>query len=132
MTPSDTLQSAVRAGELMPDSAKNIAAFLSAGLPAWAESSIGELLEKRAWGELNDRFYRSLEFGTGGIRGRTIASAPTAGETGSAGALGTPEHAASGEQHAERLHARARGHRAFPIHAGLSEGERGSRPRRAS
>ncbi|HEY5078986.1 MAG TPA: phospho-sugar mutase [Opitutaceae bacterium] len=96
MTPSETLQSAVRAGELMPDSAKNIAAFLGAGLPAWAQSSIGELLEKRSWGELNDRFYRSLEFGTGGIRGKTIASAPTAGETGTPGDFGTPEHAGVG------------------------------------
>ena len=96
MTTSDTLQSAVRSGELMPDSAKNIAAFLGAGLPAWAEASIGELVEKKSWAELNDRFYRSLEFGTGGIRGRTIASTPTAGETGTPGAFGTPEHAASG------------------------------------
>ena len=96
MTPPDPIQSAVSAGELMPDSARNIAAFLGAGLPPWAESSIRDLVARRAWGELNDRFYRSLEFGTGGIRGKTIASSPTTGEKGAPGKFGTPEHAGVG------------------------------------
>src|ERR1700684_3498099 len=96
MMQPDPIQSAVRAGELMPGSAKNIEAFLGAGLPAWAEASIRELIGKRSWGELNDRFYRSLEFGTGGIRGKTIAAAPTSGENGRAGEFGTPEHAGVG------------------------------------
>jgi phosphoglucomutase len=96
MTPSDPISSAVQAGQLMPDSAKNIAAFLDAGLPEWARSSIGELVEKQSWGELNDRFYRSLEFGTGGIRGKTIAAVPTSGEKGTLGDFGTPEHAGVG------------------------------------
>jgi phosphoglucomutase len=96
MTPSDKLQSGVLSGQLMPGSVANIAAYLSANLPAWAQASISELLERRNWGELNDRFYRELEFGTGGIRGRTIAAVATAAETGKPGPFATPEHAAVG------------------------------------
>ncbi len=80
----------------MPSSTASIAAYLGAGLPAWAKSSITELLEKRNWSELNDRFYRELEFGTGGMRGRTIALVTTAAEAGTPGPYGTPEHAAVG------------------------------------
>ena len=96
MTESDQLQSAALSGQLLPSSTANIAAYLCAGLPAWAKASIRELLEKRRWGELNDRFYRELEFGTGGMRGRTIAAVPTAAEAGAAGPSGAPEHAAVG------------------------------------
>ena len=96
MTPSDQLQSAVLAGQLMPSSTANIAAYLGAGLPAWAGSSMTELLEKRSWGELNDLFYRELEFGTGGMRGRTISLVTTAAEAGTPGQFGSPEHAAVG------------------------------------
>jgi phosphoglucomutase len=96
MTPSDQLKAAVLTGELMPASIANIASYLEAKLPAWAQESISELLERHAWGELNDRFYRELEFGTGGIRGRTIGVIATAAETGTPGQLGVPEHAAVG------------------------------------
>ena len=97
MTPSDAIRSAVAAGHLMPASAQNITAFLEAGLPGWAQSSHRrKLLGEESWGELNDRFYRSLAFGTGGIRGKTIAANPTSGETGKPGEFGTPEHAGVG------------------------------------
>ena len=96
MTPSEKIQSAVTAGQLMASAAANINAYLAAKLPDWAQSSIGELVEKGAWSELNDRFYRELEFGTGGIRGRTIATVATLAETGTPGQYGVPEHAAVG------------------------------------
>ena len=80
----------------MPAAAANIAAYLAAGLPAWAQASIGELVERQSWSELSDRFYRDLEFGTGGMRGRTIGAVATSAETGTPGADGTPEHAAVG------------------------------------
>jgi phosphoglucomutase len=96
MTIPDSIPAAVLAGTLMPEAARNIEAFLAAGLPDWAASSIADLIKANAWGELNDRFYRELEFGTGGIRGRTIAAVPTAGETGTPGEYGSPEHAAVG------------------------------------
>jgi phosphoglucomutase len=96
MTLSEPIGAAVRAGQLMPTSAANITAYLSSPLPSWAHESVRELVEKAAWGELNDRFYRELEFGTGGIRGRTISEIATAAEIGTPGQFGTPEHAAVG------------------------------------
>ncbi len=96
MTKPAAIDAAVRAGQLMPAAAASISAYLAAGLPPWAQASIGELLEGRSWGELNDRFYRELEFGTGGIRGRTIGVVTTPSEAGTPGELGMPEHAAVG------------------------------------
>ena len=65
--------------------------------PTWATASIEELVEKQAWSELNDRFYRYLEFGTGGMRGRTIGVDPGGGgDAASSAPIGTPEHAAIG------------------------------------
>ena len=92
----DRIQAAAKAGQLLPSAAENLAAFLAASLPAWAQASIEELVAKSAWAELNDRFYRYLEFGTGGMRGRTIGVVPAAAETGTLSASGAPEHAAIG------------------------------------
>jgi phosphoglucomutase len=64
-------------------------------LPTWARDSIAELVDAEAWSELNDRFYRFLEFGTGGMRGRTIGVRPTAAELGVSPG-GSPAHAAVG------------------------------------
>jgi len=96
MSISESTNAAVAAGQLLPSARDNVAAFLGANLPAWAEASIAELVEKQAWGELNDRFFRYLEFGTGGMRGRTIGVVPAAAETGTLDAKGSPEHAAIG------------------------------------
>ncbi len=96
MTTLDRAQAAVQSGKLLPSAAENLSTFLSAKLPDWAEASIDELVTKEAWGELNDRFYRYLEFGTGGMRGRTIGVVAAAAETGTLSASGSPEHAAIG------------------------------------
>ena len=96
MTTLDRIQAAAKAGQLLPSAAENLAAFLAAKLPPWAQASIEELVAKQAWAELNDRFYRYLEFGTGGMRGRTIGVVPAAAETGTLSASGAPEHAAIG------------------------------------
>ena len=93
---SATFQAAGAAGHLLPSTVANLAAWLSAGLPAWATASLEELAARQAWGELNDRFYRDLEFGTGGMRGRTIGTVSTAAEQGQVGPMGTPAHAAIG------------------------------------
>src|SRR5687768_13580822 len=82
MTTLDRIAAAAKTGDVLPGTVENVAAFLAAKLPAWAERSIEELVEKRAWSELNDRFYRYLEFGTGGMRGRTIGAISTEAETG--------------------------------------------------
>ena len=90
------IQAAGQSGQLLPSTVKNLTTWLAASLPSWAVASIEELATKGAWEELNNRFYRDLEFGTGGIRGRTIGFTPTATETGTPSEQGTPAHAAIG------------------------------------
>ncbi|MBI5690589.1 MAG: phospho-sugar mutase [Verrucomicrobia bacterium] len=96
MSMSERIAAAVQAGQLLPTAGENLTAFLSARLPAWAEESIAELVSREAWSELNDRFYRFLEFGTGGMRGRTIGVVSTVAEAGGDAATGSPAHAAIG------------------------------------
>ena len=91
------LEEAVRAGDLLEDSKKNILRLLaSSGTIARVEDSVRELVDAGAWGELNDRFYRTLAFGTGGLRGRTIGKVVTKAEMGKPTALGRPEFPAVG------------------------------------
>src|SRR5476649_1513812 len=54
-------------------------------------ASIDELLAAKAWTELDDRFFRDLAFGTGGMRGRTIGKIVTKAEAGKPEPLGRPE-----------------------------------------
>jgi phosphoglucomutase len=96
MTTLAKIQAAGQAGQLLPSAVENLTAWLGASLPAWALASIDELADQGAWAELNDRFYRFLEFGTGGMRGRTIGVISTAAEQGTPGPQGTPAHAAIG------------------------------------
>jgi len=96
MTTLEKIRAAGQTGQLLPSSVENLAAWLEAGLPPWAAASIDELVAREAWGEVNDRFYRYLEFGTGGMRGRTIGVVTTQAEMGRVGPLGTPEHAGVG------------------------------------
>ena len=91
------LEEAVRAGDLLEDSKKNILRLLaSSGTIARVEDSVRELVDAGAWGELNDRFYRTLAFGTGGLRGRTIGKVVTKAEMGKPTASGRPEFPAVG------------------------------------
>lgn len=90
------IQAAAASGQLLPSAQENLRVWLEAGLPEWAQASIAELVEQGAWAELNDRFYRFLEFGTGGIRGRTIGTITAVAERGEPGPQGTPAHAAIG------------------------------------
>ncbi len=90
------VHAAAQAGQLLPSTVENLTAWWQGGLPPWAQQSIAELIERAQWGELNDRFYRYLEFGTGGMRGRTIGAVAAQAETGTLSAAGTPEHAGVG------------------------------------
>ncbi len=84
-------------GHLLENTVSNLKNWADVDfLPEWTQDSITELLEKEAWDELNDRFYKNLAFGTGGIRGRTIGQIITAAEMGTPSEMGTPEHAAVG------------------------------------
>jgi len=96
MSIAEKISAASRSGQLLPAAAENLSAWLASGLPAWASASIDELAEQDAWEELNNRFYRYLEFGTGGMRGRTIGALAARSELGVPSAEGTPEHAAIG------------------------------------
>ena len=90
---TDSVEAAAREGKLLPESAKNIAAMLSAGGSSGKlyQDSIAELVEGGQWEELNDRFFRTLAFGTGGLRGRTIGKIVTAAERGEPQALDRPQ-----------------------------------------
>lgn len=86
------LAEAVTAGKVLESSQKNVESLLEASTSSVAEASVRELVEAGEWEELNDRFYKTLEFGTGGLRGRTIGKVVTAAEQGAGGPLGRPEH----------------------------------------
>lgn len=87
-----SLASAVANGSLLESAKANITALLAGTTSAVAAKAIGELVETGAWDELNDRFFKTLAFGTGGLRGRTIGRVITAAEQGNGGPNGRPEH----------------------------------------
>lgn len=85
-------EAAVAAGSLLPEAFDNLKAMLAAGAGEVTRASIDELVADGAWGELNDRFFKTLAFGTGGLRGRTIGRRVTRAEQGAAAAGERPEH----------------------------------------
>lgn len=83
--------------KIMENSAANILGWLDENfLPEWAIDALVELFEEGRYEEINDRFFRFLAFGTGGMRGRTIGKQPAMAELGRQSEQGTPEHAAVG------------------------------------
>ena len=93
----EPIDGATKDGKLLVSAADNLRAWLGGGfLPDWARASIEELVTKEAWAELNDRFYRTLEFGTGGMCGRTIGKVSATAELGDSGPTGAPAHPAVG------------------------------------
>ena len=85
------IERAVADGQLMESAAKNIRALLEGAPTGLYLRSVGELVSADKWSELNDRFYRTLSFGTGGLRGRTIGKIVTAAERGNARENERPE-----------------------------------------
>jgi phosphoglucomutase len=90
-TLTDRIHAAVSAGHLPESSAHNICQLLDRSSSPVDAASIAELVDAQAWGELNDRFFRTLAFGTGGLRGRTVGQIVTAAERGTPQALDRPE-----------------------------------------
>ena len=85
------IERAVANGQLMDAAGKNILSLLGDDpLPLYIES-VTELAEAASWEELNNRFYKTLAFGTGGLRGRTIGKIVTAAERGRDGTDERPE-----------------------------------------
>src|ERR1700730_7103306 len=64
-------------GHLLESTAANINALLAGTSSDLYLRVIEELLAGEQWPELNDRFYKTLAFGTGGLRGRTIGKIVT-------------------------------------------------------
>lgn len=86
-----TLEQAVAEGKLLAASLKNIKTLCGATQDPVVAAAIGELVAQGAWDELNNRFYKTLAFGTGGLRGRTIGTIVTAAEAGKGGPAERPE-----------------------------------------
>jgi phosphoglucomutase len=81
-----------RAGDrLLESTGQNIRALLSGAPSDLYLRVIDELVSGGHWAELNDRFFKTLAFGTGGLRGRTIGKIVTAAERGKPTPLGRPE-----------------------------------------
>ena len=78
------IKQAVAHGQLIESSAKNIRTLLEGAESDVYFQSVKELLHGTEWQELNDRFYQTLAFGTGGLRGRTIGKIVTNAERGNA------------------------------------------------
>lgn len=90
------IESFITSDKLLASARENLREFLSCdALPKWASESIVELLTEQKFDELNDRFFKTSEFGTGGIRGRTVGRFVTDAERGSSSSV-IPEHAAVG------------------------------------
>jgi phosphoglucomutase len=78
------IERAVADEQLMESSAKNIRSILVGATKDLYFDSVNQLVDGGEWSELNDRFYQTLAFGTGGLRGRTIGKIVTAAERGTA------------------------------------------------
>lgn len=92
----DLLGKAVEAGQLRASALAKIELSLRLARSEVARASVAELANAGAWTELNDRFYKTLAFGTGGLRGRTIGKIVTAAERGSGTDAGPPEFPCTG------------------------------------
>jgi phosphoglucomutase len=90
------IDNARRAGHLLESTAKNIHALVAGSSSDFYLRVIEELLTTEQWAEVNDRFYKTLAFGTGGLRGRTIGKIVTKTEQGAGGPNGRPEFPCAG------------------------------------
>lgn len=87
----NSLINAVKDGKLLESSLSNIRLLLAGTKSPVALQAVEELAAAEQWQELNDRFYKTLAFGTGGLRGRTIGNVVTKAEQGNGGVNGRPE-----------------------------------------
>jgi phosphoglucomutase len=85
------IERAVAERRLLETAGANIAALLDGSSTPLYSQVIAELVAGDHWNELNDRFYKTLAFGTGGLRGRTIGKVVAASERGTAPEEAPPE-----------------------------------------
>lgn len=88
----DFIAAARERGDILASSEENIRLLLETSEDPVATGSVRELIDCREWKELDDRFFRTLAFGTGGLRGKTIGRVVTAAEQGEGGPNGRPQH----------------------------------------
>jgi len=88
---SSKIDRAVADQQLLESTPKNIRTLLDAAPSDLYLRAIDQLVDADEWPELNDRFYRTLAFGTGGLRGRTIGRIVTLAERGKASPNKRPE-----------------------------------------
>ena len=77
--------------KLLQSSADNIRTMLANGSSPVYEAAVAELVSAGNWRELDDRFFRTIAFGTGGLRGKTIGAVVTSAERGEPQKLGRPQ-----------------------------------------
>ncbi len=87
----DSVQRAAENGLLLPASAANISFLLQGEPDPLNETVVAELVEKQLWEELDDRFFKRLSFGTGGLRGRSIGRYVAEAERGEPGPGDRPQ-----------------------------------------
>ena len=85
------LEQAVADGKLLASSLENIKLLTGGTEDPVVPAAITELVQAGEWDELNDRFYKTLAFGTGGLRGRTVGNIVMPAEQGKGGVNGRPE-----------------------------------------
>src|SRR5438093_7580293 len=78
------IEGSVARGQLMQSTAKDIRSLLAGASTDLYFKAIKQLADSGEWSELNDRFYQTLAFGTGGLRGRTMGKIVTTAECGAA------------------------------------------------
>ena len=86
------LVAAVSRNDLLQSSFDNIHELLDASNNPVYKNAVSELANDGQWRELNNRFFKKLAFGTGGLRGRSIGEIITTAEQGSALPSERPEH----------------------------------------
>ena len=87
----DALKQAVAEGKLLESSLENIELLTGGTQDPVVPAAIEQLVAAGEWAELNNRFFKTLAFGTGGLRGRTIGTVVTEAEQGKGGVNGRPE-----------------------------------------
>ena len=86
------LDDAISRGDVSVGAGANINLYLQGANSPVGPAAILELLKSCEWQEIDDRFFKKMAFGTGGLRGRTIGKIVTRAERGVGGPLDRPEH----------------------------------------
>lgn len=86
------LDDAISRGDVSVEAGANINLYLQGANSPVGPAAILELLKSCEWQEIDDRFFKKMAFGTGGLRGRTIGKIVTLAERGVGGPLDRPEH----------------------------------------